>query len=225
MAKTHKARKAAPPPPPSRSGGPPIFLIGVGVVIVLGIVAVLLTRGGSDEAPEESDPAIEQVRAVEVTGESLPKFGDEPDAAVGATAPSVTGKTFDGAVTSIGGSGEPQLVVFLAHWCPHCQKEVPVITTWIEDEGAPDGVQLRAVSTSVNPDAPNYPPSAWLARERWPLRTVADDDRSTVAAAFGLSGFPYFVAIDGDGKIVARASGELSVEQIEALVEKARAAS
>ena len=39
---------------------------------------------------------------------------------------------------------------------------------------------------------------------------------------FGLTGYPYFVAVDGEGRVAARDSGELSVPELEALVARAR---
>jgi hypothetical protein len=101
---------------------------------------------------------------------------------------------------------------------------VPVITDWLESAGMPDDVDLYAVSTGVSSDAPNYPPSQWLEDESWPVTTIADDADSSVATAFGLRSYPYFVAIDANGDVVARASGELSVEQLEAMLDAARGA-
>ena len=67
------------------------------------------------------------------------------------------------------------------------------------------------------------PPSDWLADERWPIPVLADDAQSSAANAAGLNAFPFYVATDGAGKVVARSSGELTIPQIEAMVAKARA--
>ncbi|HEX2047960.1 MAG TPA: TlpA disulfide reductase family protein [Acidimicrobiales bacterium] len=117
--------------------------------------------------------------------------------------------------------GKPKLVMFLAHWCPHCQAEVPVLVDWAS-AGQPQGVDLVAVSTAVDRARPDYPPSAWLEREGWTIPTVADDADGTAAAAFGLTGYPYFVAVTGDGKVAARASGEQTVSRLAALAAAAR---
>jgi thiol-disulfide isomerase/thioredoxin len=150
----------------------------------------------------------------------MPEGGTDP--AVGQAAPAVTGSTFDGGSVSIGDDGRAKLVMFLAHWCPHCRAEVPVITDWLESAGMPEDVDLYAVSTGVSSDAPNYPPSQWLEDENWPVTTIADDADSSVATAFGLRSYPYFVAIDANGDVVARASGELTVEQLETMLDDAR---
>lgn len=207
-------------PPPRRSRG--VLVAGAVVVVVLGLIAFLATRGGDDGGGPAPDAAAE-VQPVEVTGAPLPELANPAsDPAVGQPAPTVTGVSFNGTDVTIGGTGRPQLIFFMAHWCPHCQKEVPLIVDWLDENGLPDGVDLRAVSTGVNEAAPNYPPSSWLADEDWPVRTLADDERSSAAAVFGLSGYPFFVALDAEGRVAARASGELTVPQIEALVEAAR---
>jgi cytochrome c biogenesis protein CcmG, thiol:disulfide interchange protein DsbE len=210
-------------PPPRRSKG--VLIAGAVAVVVLGLIAFLATRGGGGDGGDNPAPdAAAEVGPVEVTGAPLPELADPArDPAVGQPAPTVSGASFNGTPVSVGGAG-PEVVFFMAHWCPHCQKEVPLIVDWLDDKGMPDGVDLRAVSTGVNEVAPNYPPSSWLAEEDWPVRTLADDERSSAAAVFGLSGYPFFVAIDAEGRVAARASGELTVPQIEALVEAARGA-
>ena len=59
-------------------------------------------------------------------------------------------------------------------------------------------------------------------REGWQATTIQDDDKSSIAAKFGLTSFPYFVAVDADGKVVARTSGEIPTEEFDALVQAAR---
>jgi hypothetical protein len=86
----------------------------------------------------------------------------------------------------------------------------------------PDDVELLTVSTSVKPGADNYPPEKWLESEGWSAPVLADDDASSVAQAYGLTSFPYFVVVDADGKVVARASGELSTDQFDAAVKAAQ---
>lgn len=200
------------------SSRPPIIPIVVAGIVLLGLIALVAASRGGDEGTD-----VAQTRPVQVDGDALPELtGGGSDPAVGQPIPEVTGEDFDGQPVSITREGQPKLVFFLAHWCPHCQDEVPIVTDWLADEGMPEGVELLSVSTSVAGNRPNYPPSEWLAEEDWPVPVLADDDANTVADAFGLSGFPFFVAVDGDGNVAARVSGALEVDQIEALVELAR---
>ncbi len=106
------------------------------------------------------------------------------------------------------------VIAFLAHWCPHCQAEVPRLVDVADADGTVDGVALAAVATASSPERPNYPPGPWLADEGWPGPVMVDseveaaDRLPTAAAAYGESGFPFLVAVDADGTVVARASGE-----------------
>jgi thiol-disulfide isomerase/thioredoxin len=212
-------KQPVPPRPSAKPSGPSRGLViglVVGALVLVAAIAIGLSVS-SDDA--DAGP---QTFPVEVSGSlpAMPEGGTDP--AVGQAAPAVTGSTFDGGSVSIEDDGRAKLVMFLAHWCPHCRAEVPVITDWLASNGMPDDVDLYAVSTGVSADAPNYPPSEWLEREGWPVTTIADDADSSVATAFGLRSYPYFVAIDADGNVVARTSGELTVEQLDQLLAAAR---
>lgn len=218
------AKPARPRPNPKSKPAPrrlPVIPIVIGAVVVLGVIAILASRG-SDNDDGTTATGIEQTRPVTVTGDPLTPYGDGDDPAVGATAPELDGARFDGTPLRIAADGRPKVLVFLAHWCPHCQREVPVLADWLTTNGTPDDVDLYGIATSTTPDRPNYPPSAWLEREDFTVPTLADDADSSAAQAFGLSGFPYFVAVDADNRVVARASGELTIDQWEALLEQAR---
>jgi thiol-disulfide isomerase/thioredoxin len=181
---------------------------------VIAIAAVIVSSSG------DSANAGPQTRPVEISGNPLPTFDPNanPDPGVGQQAPTLNGSTFDGTPVSITNDGRPKVVMFIAHWCPHCQAEVPRITQWLKDNGMPSDVDLYAVATGTSADAPNYPPSRWLEKAGWPVTTMADDENSSAAKAYGLSAYPYFVALDASGRVVVRTSGELTMDQFEAVV-------
>ncbi len=163
------------------------------------------------------------VRPVEVTGDPLPRLDDSPvsvDVAVGLPAPVLSGEGYDGqAVTIDAAESGPTMVVFLAHWCPHCNAEMPRLQQLQADGAFPEGVHLVAVSTGLNPDAPNFPPDAWLADMTWEIPTLADgidlDRQAFIASdAFGVNGFPFTVLIEADGTVAARWSGERSADEL-----------
>ncbi|HET9444456.1 MAG TPA: TlpA disulfide reductase family protein [Acidimicrobiales bacterium] len=209
--------------PPTRRRGPlPVLLAAAAAVAV--IVGVVLAIGLASDDEPGSPPAagVAETRPVEAEGTGLAPFeSPADDPAVGRAVPEVRGAAFDGTPVEIVADGRPKLVMFVAHWCPHCQEEVPVIVDWLA-AGAPQGVDLVAVSTAVSADQPNYPPSAWLEDEGWTVPTLADDADQTAASAFGLTSFPYFVAVGSDGTVAARAAGEKTVAELEALVAAAR---
>jgi hypothetical protein len=110
---------------------------------------------------------------------------------------------------------------FAAHWCPHCQREIPLLSNHLRSEALPAGVDLVTIATGTNPDAPNYPPSSWLEANPLPGRVLVDSAASDTGRAFGLPGYPYFVALDRDGRVAARASGEIGIAGFKALIEEA----
>lgn len=187
----------------------------VAVVVFAGIIAVALSQesdGGSSGETAE----------VTVTGDPLPLFDTDPTGADGTPAPELEGTSLDGDSIAITHDGRPKLIGFFAHWCPHCQNEVPVIVDWIDAGNLPDDVDFYGVSTSVNAARGNYPPSKWFDDEGWTIPTMKDSSASTAHLSFGAGGFPYWVVVDADGNVVTRTSGELSPDQITDLVEQAR---
>jgi thiol-disulfide isomerase/thioredoxin len=202
MAKKHTA---APSPEPRRSISG--WVIGGAAAAIVALAAIVAIVSTSDDPP--SVPGLSQTQSVAVTGSPLPSFEkDVPDTAVGTVAPTLVGASFDGTPVVVK-PGRPTLVIFLAHWCPHCQREVPVLTQWQQRGGVPDGLDVIGVATGTDSSAPNYPPSQWLEDEHFPFPVMADSDTYAAASAFGLSLYPYFVLLDATGKLVQRASGEL----------------
>jgi thiol-disulfide isomerase/thioredoxin len=115
-------------------------------------------------------------------------------------------------------------VVFLAHWCPHCQREVPRLVEWSESGDLPAGVDVVAVATATTPERDNFPPSAWLTEERWPFDVLLDDARSTAAFAYGLSAYPFFTLLDEQGRVLLRGSGDVDADSLTERIEAALAA-
>jgi cytochrome c biogenesis protein CcmG, thiol:disulfide interchange protein DsbE len=192
------------------------------VVVVIAIVVAVVASGGSDDSASATKW---ETAPVQVTGTPLPDFDAavSPDPAVGDTMPTIEGKSvFDGKPVTIEPNGKPQVVVFLAHYCPHCQAEVPRIVT-LAKQGVFEGVDVTAVATGTTEEAPNYPPSAWLEREDWPFPVLADSPSGTAARAYGLPAYPYFVLVDADGKVAGRGTGEIPPDQIEANIEALKA--
>jgi len=226
MTKRKRGPRTSTPPPPDRRL--PVLLLvlgGLALVVVIGIVIAI--SGGSGDGSGDDGTAIDRDAAVfgnvTVDGTALPQFAATAgDPAIGLVAPTVGGETPEGDAATAGGAGEPTLVVFLAHWCPHCQVELPRLVD-LTEQGAFDGVRTVAVLTGSNSDAPNFPPVPWIDREGWTGDVLLDDESSTAARAFGLDSYPYVVVLDGDGAVVGRAAGELPDSDVVALVEAARA--
>ena len=195
------------------------WMIAGVVALVVVAVGVALLAGRDAEQREQTD--VPQVSDVSVEGAHLPRFeGEEPDPAMEMRAPAFAATSFDGTEVSVlPGDGTAKVIGFFAHWCPHCQRELPRIADWMADNRLPAGVEVIAVSTAVDPGGPNYPPSAWFEEEQWPAVVVRDSADDEIAEAYGLRGFPYTVGIDADGRVVARVAGELNDDAWEFLVD------
>lgn len=180
------------------------------------IVALLLLAactGGDDSA--FSNPAYGDVTVV---GDALIPFQDpNSDAAVGQPAPSLSGVDPNGAEVTFTPGENPTVLVFLAHWCPHCQAELPVLADWVENNPDTLGVDIFAVATGTTQSRPNFPPAPWLEREGWTEPVIMDDENGTAGAQFGLTSYPFWVIVDGDGMIAVRVAGELPEDQIDGI--------
>lgn len=189
----------------------------VGVAVVFGL-AVLIAGGDSGEGGSggDSGPSAENVSAATVEGSGLSPISNQgQDPAAGQDAPDVTGANFAGGTTTLGTDADgAQAIVFLAHWCPHCQREVPEVVQWVDDGILPQDVELVAVSTLHDNTRENWPPDEWLAGENWPGQVLADPDDS-VARAYGMQATPSWVFVNGDGEIAQRVSGRLGREQLQ----------
>jgi cytochrome c biogenesis protein CcmG, thiol:disulfide interchange protein DsbE len=188
---------------------------GVAAVFIVAIVVAVVASGGGDDAKATAH----ETGAVTVDGTPLPQYDSDAgvDSAIGDTIPTLTGVTFDGSKVTIAPTGKPQVVMFLAHWCPHCQAEVPRIVD-LAKQGAFKGMDVAAVATGTSAEAPNYPPSAWLERENWPFPVMVDSLSGTAAQAYGLSSYPYFVFVDAEGKVAGRAVGEIAPSDLQKIL-------
>ena len=197
-----------------------VWLIGsIAAAIAIAAIVAVATQSSSDDVVT----GVEEFNSVEVVGDPLPEYSDSAsDTAIGMTAPILTGKGFTGN-TIVTGPGAPTLLVFLAHWCGYCQREVPLLVQWNRDGLVPSGLDVIAIATSTDPASPNFPPSEWLAREEfpplWPVMT--DSGEKTAANAMGVSGFPFFVLLDSSGKVALRISGEIEMPVLTEQINKA----
>jgi thiol-disulfide isomerase/thioredoxin len=216
------------------------------VLVVVGLIAIaaVVATGGDDDDGDDSpaatdggtattsplpDELVGEIRPVTVEGSALPPLPEGDDPAVGLAAPVLTGESFDGSAVTTASEGGPVMVVFLAHWCPHCNNEIPRLIGLEQDGRFPDDLKIVAVSTAVAPDRPNFPPSEWIVEKGWPWEVMADDYDFTNqtfvgASAFGVNGFPFITVVGGDGTVLGRWSGESEPDDFIAKLDAALAA-
>jgi len=190
------------------------IVVSIAVLAMIGIVVFSVTSSKEEikaESQQEFSPSVTVTPTTidGVIGEStLPALAEgAPDPTIGQPVPKITAQDFKGNNVDIVPGEKPYVITFLAHWCGFCQAEVPKIVE-LNNEGAlPKDVEFYAVATGTSDQRQNYPPSEWLFEEKWPWTKAADDKNSTIANAFGLSGYPYLIFVNADGTISKRMSG------------------
>ena len=198
-----------------------LVLVGVALVAFVGVVAVLSAGEGADL------PSLDEYAGtVEVDGAPIPvPYPDEPtapDAAVGLPAPTVTVQDLDDTPVTVGDTGRAQVLVFLAHWCPVCDQELPTLRDVVDAGGVPDGVDLVLVTTGLDPGRPNWPPQQWLADAGLgEVTTVRDDADDTLMRTFGLRAYPAWAVVGADGTVLARRQGLLNTVAVAQLFDTA----
>jgi thiol-disulfide isomerase/thioredoxin len=188
----------------------------VGAVAVLGIaVAILAGMGGGS-----GDGAIQPSAAgqVSVSGPARSSI-----LAVGDPVPSFSAPGFH--MTRSGGDyaisrervdwstyeGSPTVLSIWAPWCPHCQKELPVLSDAVA--GQPD-VKLVTVVTSIGAH-PGPTPEGYLAENGLTFPAAIDDAQGTLAQALGVQGFPTLYFVGSDGTVAYAQDGEVPVDVLQ----------
>ena len=209
----------------------------IGVVVVIAVVGIVIATGGSDSKAKPADGStlttvatgIPDSQPVTVKGDKLPDFQTSgADASIGLTAPTVDGLTFNSQKITIDPGKGAYMVVFLAHWCPHCNVEVPRLLNWKHSGQVPSGLNVIGVATAVSKSSVNYPPATWFSNKGWEWPVLVDEAQGDgaagkAAAAFGATGWPYMVLVGADGKVKVRLSGEVQIADLQKIVDKALA--
>ncbi len=176
-------------------------------LVIAAMVAIAAVPASAKSTKTEVSKKVVVSGAALATSDAV---GTSKDPAIGKTGPTLSGQGFDGMKVRIGGTSEHgRVLIFVAHWCPHCQAEVPKIVK-LAKQGKLAGIDLQTIATDTNKELPNYPPSKWLSREKWPFTPVlADDAKDSALQAYGGTSFPFFVLLDANNKVVVRTSGEI----------------
>lgn len=190
----------------------------VGLAVVVAIAASVVTSPTADESVGYGEVTME--------GDVLPVFVDNTgqDPAAGLPGPEVSGADWDGNEVAIAADGRPKVVLFLAHWCPFCQEEVPRVMDWLEAGNQPEGVDFYAVNTLTDRVRANWPPQEWLEGESWAVPTLMDNEQNAVSVGYGMSGTPFWVVLDGDNQVLGRVSGAIGPDGMTSLFQSAAGA-
>lgn len=175
---------------------------------------------GSSTTTSEGTDAAPAYGVVTVSGTALPPFeqGVE-DAALGQAVPEVNGEDFEGNPQAITANGSGKLIVALAHWCPYCNQELPVLRDWYDTTELPAGVEVILLNVFTDPTRDNYPPSTWLEEASWSGPLIVDDVSGSLASALGIQSVPYNLLVTPEGTVAGRITGGLTVEQLNSAIE------
>lgn len=210
MATTSKKKKGAKAAPKSsqRNWAFPAVIAGV---IVLGVIIILIAVVGKDSSPK-SDVALGGGGA----GDSASVASIEGTAAQGQPAPKLSGKDmYSGREVSLQDmQGKPTLVAVWAHWCPHCQKEMPIIQQVSQEQAADFNFLTVTTAAGQQPAQAQYAtPATFMQTQGITIPTLRDDGTKAMQA-LGVQGFPTLLMVDADGKLVGKASGEMPKDQL-----------
>ncbi len=182
----------------------------------------------SGPGPSGSVADREPTGAIVVNGDRLAAFpGDRSvtdagsDPAYGQVAPGLTGTDFDGAEVTIQPDGRRKAVVFVAHWCPHCQPLLATLSRLVAEQRVPDDLDVYVVSTHYMPEASPVQPQSWPILDELRgqgVRILRDDGDSRAATVYAEGGFPTIVYLDGNDRVVARSAGELDADALAGLL-------
>ena len=163
------------------------------VVVIVGIIAAVGFASRTSVVPENATKAV---------GQSKLKVGDTAPAFSIAT----NAGTFD-----LAGVSTPVLLEVFAPWCPHCQKEAPILN----DLAAKYAGKVAIVA--VSGDAVDYDhntaeseSNVHLFADQYQTRyPIAFDRDLKVAALYLRSGFPSVYVIDKNKRIRYEQEGEI----------------
>jgi thiol-disulfide isomerase/thioredoxin len=177
-------------------------VIPVAVVAAIAIVAVLISLLGGSTGTATSPP----MAGVTVSGRArttlIPPGGLVPSY----SAPALAGGTVMWATYR----GSPAVIAIWAPWCPHCQKELPILDRVAREF---PNLQLTSIATDVDaqpgPTVEEYMSGHHLV---FPVALDAKDGR--IGEAFGLSGFPTVYFVKADGTVYKTTVGEVSEDEM-----------
>jgi thiol-disulfide isomerase/thioredoxin len=190
-----------------------VIIAGVAGAIVVALLIAAVLFGTTEAGIEYGEPQISGALP------PMPQQANNDESATGIAAPTVTGEDFDNNTVVVGNDGRPKAIVFLAHWCPHCQAEVPSVQAWLDATGGVDGVDMYSIATAINSGRDNHPPSDWLENEGWTVPVIRDDQDSSVLRAYGNGGFPFWVFTNSDGTVALRVAGEIPIADLEEILQ------
>jgi thiol-disulfide isomerase/thioredoxin len=166
-------------------------------IVVIATIVVVNNNGVSNSASQA--PVISQIKV----GDTAPNF-----------TVSTTGGPFQLAVN---GKAKPTLLEVFATWCPHCQREAPVISTLAKKyQGRVNVIGVAGSDLAMDHETPETQVDVYDWSQKYGATyPVAFDPNLDVAHKYMSNGFPTVVLIGADGKVQSLRSGEMPPSDIE----------
>ena len=175
--------------------------VGLSLLVAVGILWYLLT-------PKKAGPPVGAAPAGSVTiarssgpalaaGDSIPEF----------RAPLMGGGTMNWSDYA----GKSVVLAIWASWCPHCQKELPILAS---TQAKYPGVQLVSVTTAFGVE-PGPTPQEYMQQHSLTFPVGLDDAKTTILTGLGVKGFPTVYYVGADGKVVQMTEGEVDPATID----------
>ncbi len=176
----------------------------------------------SDLASARFEPSVDAGDRSSPNGtQGLPPYpGSGADPAVQASMrlPAVTGdEYYSGERITVAADGDRATAWLIwAHWCPHCQRELPDLAEFwsVSAEDYPH-VRVVTVSSAID-EARGNPLTAYLEDSQFPFPVLVDESGS-LAATFGTTAFPFWVITGPDGRVLFRQPGAFGADQLAGL--------
>ena len=148
-------------------------------------------------------PADRSVRSAMI-GKPLPDFTLAP---IVTTKPTLKSADFR--------DGQPRLINVFASWCIPCVAEAPQLME-LKQAGVPiEGIAIRDTGPAI---------ADFLARNGDPYERIGSDPEAKAQLALGSSGVPETFVIDGKGQIVLQHIGEITPNDMPAIINAMRSA-
>ena len=199
---------------PSRRNRVRMLLRALGVLTVVGFIA-LLVYGLAAQSPDSTiDDALAQARATSAPGFELEVLqrGRQP----ASLEPAIDRAVGDGRVSLSELRGTPVVLNFWASWCEPCRVEAPVLERGWEQAQRQGVLFLGLDMQDVTGDAREF-----LREFGVSYLNVREGGKDT-ARRYGATGLPETYFISARGQVVSHVIGALSAGQLRAGVAAAR---
>jgi thiol-disulfide isomerase/thioredoxin len=177
----------------------------VAAVAAVAAVVVVMTTGGNNggkPAPTASVHASGPARdTLLAQGDQVPSF----------SAPALVG---GGQVDWSTYAGKKVVLSIWAPWCPHCQAELPVLSSVVA--GHPD-VSLVTIVTAIGQE-PGPSPQQYMKDHNLTFPVAVDDANGTLAKALGVQAFPTLYFVNSDGTVSSEKEGEIQTAELQQLI-------